>query len=140
MHFRVNNNTLVPMTKEADAFMHKHQNGDEIDIEALHPIYAKFNAKMFAAIGKLAKATGVSIKSMQARLLISTGRFDNVPLTPHKTIQVPHSMSRNSMTQREREQFWDDLRQVADQHILPFIDTHQADEIRNIFGEQQETV
>jgi hypothetical protein len=136
MFFKVHDHTLVPMTKEADAFMKKYENGDEIEFEALHPIYSKFNAKMFAAIGMLAKATGVTAEAMRARLLISTGRFDNVQLTPHKTIQVPHSMSRNAMTMRERKEFWLDLREIASSQILPFIDLRVADEIRNIFADQ----
>ena len=138
MYFRVKDGALEPMTKEAHEAMQKFANGDELEIEILKPIYSRFNAKMFAAFGLLAKATGVTVKAVQARLLISTGRFDNVQLAPHKIIQVPHSMSRNAMSQREREEFWDDLREVANTHILPFIDPHLAEEIRNIFGEQQQ--
>lgn len=137
MYFKVTDGMLAPMTKEAHEAMQKYANGDELEIEILKPMYSRFNAKMFAAIGMLAKATGVTTEGMKARLLIMTGRFEMVAITTTKRIPVPHSMSRTAMSQRQREEFWDDLREIASAQILPFIDLGEAEKIRNIFGDQE---
>jgi hypothetical protein len=74
---------------------------------------------------------------MKARLLILTGRFQQVSITPQKKVMVADSMSRNAMTQSEREEFWTDMSDIARQQILPLLDQHTADEINAMLEDKQ---
>jgi hypothetical protein len=136
MLFRVMDQMLTPHTSEALKTVAKFEDGDIVEVSILNPMHTKFNAKIFAAIAALAKATGVTTEAMQARLLVMTGRFEMVAVTPHKKVMVAHSMSRASMTEKERQDFWDDMRDVANTHILPLLDDPTADNIRVMFDEQ----
>jgi hypothetical protein len=135
--FSVIKNGLVPHDDDARALLSKLKIGAVVDVDMLNPIHSKFNRKMMNAIAALAAATGVSTKAMKARLLVLTGRFEMVPITQHKKVMVADSMSRSAMTQGEREAFWNDLRDVSSEQILPFLDQRQADEIRELFEDKQ---
>lgn len=139
MQFSVIKNGLIAHDDEARAALSKMKIGAVVDVEVLNPIHTKFNAKIFAAIGALAKATGVTTDEMKTRLLVLTGRFHMVPTAPHKKALVVDSMSRSAMTQSERESFWDDMREVANEQILPLLDDHAADDIRSMFADRQTT-
>lgn len=131
--FSVTKNALVPHDDDARAMLSKLKIGAVVDVDVLNPIHTKFNNKMFLAIAALAKACGVSTDAMKARLLVLTGRYQMVPITPQKKIAVADSMSRNAMTQSERESFWTDMSEVAREQILPLLDQHTADEINAMF-------
>jgi hypothetical protein len=131
--FSVIKNGLVPHDDDARAVLSKLKIGAVVDVDVLNPIHTKFNNKMFVAIAALAKATGVTTENMKVRLLILTGRFQQVAITPHKKVMVADSMSRNAMTQSERESFWTDMQDVARAQILPLLDQHTADEINAMF-------
>src|SRR5262245_5502575 len=134
--FSVVKNGLVPCDDDAQAALFKLSIGTVVDVELLNSMNTKFNAKIFAAIGKLAKLSGVSTETMRVRLLILTGRFDIVPLNDHRKVLVAHSMSRSSMSNADRELFWDEMREVARDVILPELMLSAADmaEIDNLFG------
>lgn len=135
--FSVIKNGLVPHDDDARAAMSKLKIGAVLDVELVQPMNVKFNSKIFAAIGLLAKMAGVGMETMKARLLVLTGRFDMVPLDGQRKVLVAHSMSRNAMTQAERESFWDDMRKVAREVVLPSLPVTPAGmgEINAIFGD-----
>jgi hypothetical protein len=135
--YSVGKNALLPYDDDARERQAKFKLGDIVDVDVLNPISTRFNSLMFAVIGKLAKAQGVSTRAMTARLLVLTGRFEMVPLTEHKKIMVADSMSRNAMTQTEREDFFAEMCVVAEAQMLPFIDSRIADEIREMIGGKQ---
>ncbi len=137
--FSVIKNGLIAHDDEARAALSKMKIGAVVDVEVLHGINARFNNKMFAAIAALAKGIGVSTEAMKARLLVATGRFQMVEVTPHKKVLVADSMSRSAMTQSERESFWDDLKEYAVEAILPLMDDRAADDVRSMFADKQTT-
>jgi hypothetical protein len=133
--FAIGKNVLLPHDDAARQALAKYKVGDVVDVDILNPINTKFNNLMFAAIGKLAKACSQTTKQMTVRLLVMTGRFQMVQITDHKKVLVADSMSRSSMTQSEREEFWNDLRAIASDQLLPLIDDRAAEEIREMFGD-----
>jgi hypothetical protein len=135
--FSVIKNGLVPHDDDARGMLSKLKIGAVVDVDVLNPVNSRFNNKMFVAIAALAKATGVTTENMKARLLILTGRFQQVSITPQKKVMVADSMSRNAMTQSEREDFWTDMSDVARQQILPLLDQHTADEINAMLEDKQ---
>lgn len=135
--FSVTKNALIPHDDEARTIMGKLKIGAVVDVDVLQSMNARFNAKIFALIGKLARLAGMTTDTMKARLLVLTGRFDMVALTDRRKVLVAHSMSRNAMSQAEREAFWDDLREVVRDVILPGLTLTQsdADEINSLMGD-----
>lgn len=135
--FSVIKNGLIAHDDDARASLAKLKIGSVVDVDVLNPMNTKFNSKIFAAIGKLAKLSGVSTDTMKARLLVLTGRFDMVPLNDQRKVLVAHSMSRSAMSEKQREIFWADMRQVARELILPplHLDARDQDEIDALFDD-----
>ena len=140
--FSVAKNALIPADDAARKVLAKHTIGDIVDADVLHGINQRFNNLMFAVISKLAEASGTSINTMKTRLLVWTGRYEEVPATPgptgygRKVLVVP-SMSRAQMTASERESFWNDMREVVEKDFLPYINQRDAEEIRNMMADEE---
>jgi hypothetical protein len=137
MMMSVIKNGLIAHDDEARALLSKLKIGALVDVDVLNPIHTKFHAKMMAAIAALAKASGMTEKAMRTKLLVLTGRFQMVPITPQKKVLVADSMSRSAMTETERETFWTELCEVVHSQLLPMVDDHTADEIRPMFDAKQ---
>lgn len=137
MMMSVIKNGLIAHDDDARALLSKLKIGAVVDVDVLNPIHTKFHAKMMAAIAALAKASGMTEKGMRTKLLVLTGRFQMVPITPQKKVLVADSMSRSAMTETERETFWIELCEVVHSQLLPMLDDHTADEIRPMFDAKQ---
>jgi hypothetical protein len=136
--FSVIKNGLLPHDDAARAMLAKMKIGSVVDVELQQPMNTKFNGKIFAAISKLAKLSDVPTETMKARLMVQTGRFDMVALNDKRKVLVAHSMSRNAMSQTQRELFWNDMRRVAREEILPslHLDPRDQEEIDALFADE----
>jgi len=92
------------------------------------PDREKFVGLMHATFALIKKATG--IRNVRGWLAIKAGHCDLVrwpPLAVRETLVVPRSMS--GMTQGELEAFWDDVKPIIRNEIMPHVNASDAEQI-----------
>jgi hypothetical protein len=137
MKARVGKNMMFPADDEAMDWLVKKPMNDVFEFEPLNPRSLAFNNYIHAAIDKVAKAHGVDLQTMKARLLIATGRYSMVKVAEGKRVMVLPSTSKASWTMKQMIEFWDDARQYIIDHLLSGISNQQVTEIRGMLNEPE---
>jgi hypothetical protein len=132
MKLTVGKNVLLPADMDAHNLMRKKAVGDEFEFEELHPRSLRFNAYIFAAIARIAKAHGTTTDDMKARLLIETHRFRMIPTSYGKRVIVLPSMGRHNWTMKQLQDFWDDARKVIRDKLLNGLPKEEVSEIAQL--------
>jgi hypothetical protein len=136
MKANIGKSVMTPANEETRDWLAKQHVGDEVEFEPLNWRSTKFNSYIFAVIGKLAAARGVSTNDMQAQLLVETGRFRMIKLSNTKRAMVLPSMRKGAWTMKQLTEFWDDARKIILDHLLIGLRDADADEIRNMLNDQ----
>lgn len=96
--------------------------------------YPEHHRFAFAVMQKIADAIGVPVEVVLLSLKYETGRFDYVQLVDKRIVENPHSISFESMDQKEFQKFWDDVLEVLKDKWLPKMDDYLYIEIRDMIA------
>jgi hypothetical protein len=112
---------LLPVNSAARSALAEREPGEGVAIEFPQSrAHSELRKRVFAALGRVAKAVGIDAEQLRAIMLIRTGRChvigvpgigENGEEKIHKVIVI-NSMARQFMDEDELRAFWKDVREI----------------------------
>lgn len=131
--YKVGNGVLIPDEFEAQAQMRKLTFGAVVDVEIFQRRSMKTNNLLHLIFKRIGESQQIRVRNVRGWIMILSGRADIVDLFGHK-LAVPWGSGPGDMSADEFTVFVDDAKKIIADEIIPNLQPHDAEEVKEMLG------